>query len=76
VLTGVISQLHSHHADEHPKDIADTTNNQLTHVAVSNNQDAVLHEVGLTTILLIVASANRPDYLKKTLSYVTKYHPK
>lgn len=30
----------------------------------------------LTTVLLVIASTNRPDYLKKTLDYVAKYHPK
>ncbi|CAM9116827.1 unnamed protein product, partial [Ectocarpus fasciculatus] len=28
------------------------------------------------TVLLVVASPNRPDYLKKTLSTVLKYHPR
>ena len=29
----------------------------------------------LGTVLLVVASANRADYLKKCLSFVVKYHP-
>lgn len=33
------------------------------------------HPLGLDTILLIIASANRPDYLKRTLEHVVKYHP-
>lgn len=36
--------------------------------------DAVNTLLGGTVLLIICA--NRPDYLKKTLSYVVKYHPK
>lgn len=28
------------------------------------------------TVLLVVASSNRPDYLRKTLEHVVKYHPR
>ena len=30
----------------------------------------------VSTVLLIMASPNRPQYLKKCLGYVAKYHPK
>lgn len=30
----------------------------------------------VSTVLLIVASPHRPDYLKKSLTYIANYHPK
>ena len=30
----------------------------------------------LTTVLLVMASSNRPEYLRRSLQFVGKYHPR
>lgn len=44
-------------------------------VISSKSAGQAVDSLGLNTILLIICS-NRPDYLKKTLSYVLQFHPR
>ncbi len=38
--------------------------------------EVTANKVGVyDTALLVIASKNRPDYLRKTLSYINKFHP-
>jgi hypothetical protein len=32
--------------------------------------------LGMDSVLLIICSTNRPDYLRRTLEYVLKFHPR
>jgi hypothetical protein len=49
--------------------------NFVSHVGDSKiGKRSISSLLGESTVLLIIAS-NRPEYLKKTLSYVIKYHP-
>jgi hypothetical protein len=32
--------------------------------------------LGMDSVLLIICSTNRPEYLRKTLEYVLKFHPR
>ena len=46
---------------------------QITDEHIKN---LVLDSNSYDTVLLVIASANRPDYLSKTLANVIKYHPR
>jgi hypothetical protein len=69
VLEGVVNELHAqqeeHEAESKPSP-------ELGEVPMATT--AI--DERLTTVLLIIASSKRPDYLKKTLEYVKSYHPK
>jgi hypothetical protein len=79
-LEGVVNELHAQqeeHEEEHAeieaklKPQAQSSANDLADLPIQPKFDEKL-----TTVLLIIASSQRPDYLQKTLHYVTTYHPK
>lgn len=88
-LEGVINDLHAHH-EQHEQHHEEKDRQQklvqreaeINSVEVgAGRKDGVEEgeEEGgddVSTALLLVASPNRPDYLKKCLSYIAKYHPK
>lgn len=70
-----------HHKDMKAISIQTTKDNQeqiSVPTILSKNEQAPIKNqaIGQETLLLIIASSQRPDYLKKTLSYVLRYHPK
>lgn len=76
VLEGVVNELHAQqeeHEIEHAE--AEKRDAKENRVDVDPVIKPVLDE-GLTTVLLIIASSKRPEYLQKTLQYVKMYHPK
>lgn len=88
-LEGVISELHAHH-EQHEIDHevkerdADTTLNnngendmdrEDPNIA-SHDTQAADSQYDTSTVLLVIASSDRPEYLKKSLYYISKYHPK
>jgi hypothetical protein len=77
MFAGVISDLYSHHeAHEAEHALRDSL---LMAAGVTDPPPAPTNppvNEALSTILLVMASSNRPDYLKKTLHFVSEYHPK
>ena len=73
----MISDLYSHHEAheaEHARKDGESAlvdNTQDTSANAGNPKDEAY-----STVLLVMASSKRPEYLKKTLHFVSLYHPK
>jgi hypothetical protein len=80
VLEGVVNELHAQqeeHEEEHAEieaKLKPQEKQSATDVSDLPIQSKINEK--LTTVLLIIASSHRPDYLQKTLHYVATYHPK
>lgn len=80
VLEGVVNELHAQqeeHEEEHAEIEAKLKpQGQRSETDLSDLPVQPKIDEKLTTVLLIIASSHRPDYLQKTLQYVAMYHPK
>lgn len=81
VLEGVVNELHAQqeeHEMEHAGVIQKGQKGDTNNIVERTDQSVVQPTLDerLTTVLLIIASNKRPEYLEKTLQYVKEYHPK
>jgi predicted nuclease of restriction endonuclease-like RecB superfamily len=73
-LEGVVNELHAQQ-EEHEVAHAEAENKPPESPPELPIPTTALDE-RLTTVLLVIASSHRPEYLSKTLEHVMSYHPK
>ena len=87
-LLGVVNELHGHQEEEEQQKREELIQLESQKSSSSSSSQQPINSIEsidlpikkeneqFTTVLLIIASSNRPEYLEKTLHYVMDYHPK